>query len=120
VNREALLRLADKLEGTGPYSKIGAVPANAFGLNDWTCGTTACAIGHACNDVWFKIHGLTWDITRSQPLFRCGTIGWLAVCKFFNTDLYTVKYLFSVEGYPDGHHTSPSTVSARLREYAGE
>jgi len=81
MNKVALLRLADKLEGIGPYAKIGPIPRKRFnmrhwgvpeqfvkvtidgrtvevGVSDFPCGTAACAAGWAGSDKWFRKRGL--------------------------------------------------------------
>ena len=83
-----LKRMVDLLEGTGPYAEVGP-PVN-FDIASWfelnhsadpddhpdddaswrmavregSCGTVACAIGHAACDPWFREQGLTGYFTR--------------------------------------------------------
>ncbi|MBY0561490.1 hypothetical protein [Hyphomicrobium sp.] len=82
---ERLLRVAEKLHGTGPYADAGPIPHRKFDLSQWgtyrgryehpllpvaqfiarlndaetDCGTTACACGWAMTDPWFNERGLT-------------------------------------------------------------
>ena len=76
MNTEALIRLADKLEGVGPYAEAGPVPATQFDIREWFrwsvsgenvdpthCGFAACAWGWAATDEWFRQRGLH---TRTQ------------------------------------------------------
>lgn len=82
MNKEALLRLADKLDGSGEYAKVGPVPEENFDMsvfwaapdNSWStydrwaegtengtvlsCGYAACALGWAAADPYFQALGM--------------------------------------------------------------
>jgi len=71
-HRDRLLRLADKLDGSGPYEEVGPIPYRKFYMNSWfageqggyeinqedfnphKCNTAACAVGWAYSDSWFR------------------------------------------------------------------
>lgn len=71
-----LIRVADMLDGVGPYKKVGPVPSHKFDMeylyclyagginislpmfNPRKCKTAACAIGWAKSDPWFKKKGI--------------------------------------------------------------
>ena len=123
--KEALLRLADKLEGTGPYSEIGPVPSKEFDMNTWACDTAACAGGHACSDQWFIDRGLSlkeYDVhfgPRLIPHYR-GCEGFDALALFFNIRPEDSVWLFDHCSYADTAADKHiiRRVIARLREYA--
>lgn len=115
-HRVRLIRLADKLEGKGPYAAVGPVPAHKFDMRYIAqahqggekiddslfdpdhCNTAACALGWAKSDPWFKK----------------GERG----C--FGLDFMQHSYLFSAHWYHDygGRLVSSAVVAARLREVA--
>lgn len=71
MNRERLERLVAVLDRVAEDPDLAA----AFDLHNWVdgdparvgCGTTACAIGHACLDPWFRSAGLVLAAFRMQP-----------------------------------------------------
>jgi hypothetical protein len=82
MNVKRLLRLADHLDG---------VPVARFDIHDWACGTTACAIGHACFVTEFMADGLFMDfrpvdgVVYDGPEPAFGNLkGWEAVEEFFD------------------------------------
>ena len=135
VNVERLLRLAAHLE---------TVPAEAFDMGDWavrhTCGTTCCALGHACTIPEFAAAGLTlvWDADeRAQPIRatpECRddvgrlVVGFRAAVAFFGIEPRDARDLFDPERYipdvsrPDADETAlwasirPADVADRIRE----
>lgn len=102
MNKEALLRLADKLDGKGPYEKVGPIPNERFDIKQWVgasakivplnkniplkdtlwvhsvvktnlpCGTVACACGWAGADPWFRKRGF---YTRAGGLYYKNAVG---------------------------------------------
>ena len=125
MNTEALLRLANKLEGTGPYSEIGPVPDEQFNMSVWrsarSCGTVACAIGHASVDKWFNERGFVWSVGEKTPTInsevgQLGHIGWSAIGVFFGIPDAHGRILFSSDRYLPEHRT-PSSVARRIRDY---
>lgn len=111
-HRKRLIRLADKLEGKGPYAAVGPVPARKFDMQHLAqefkggdsidedefkpheCKTAACALGWAGSDPWFN---------RRMD---------------FGTGRALSAYLFHAYNYKAGRNVRASTVAARLREVA--
>ena len=114
-HKKALLRLADKLLGEGAYKKIGPVPKHKFWMSYWfatkkggtgvsqysfdpiKCKTSACAVGWAMSDPWFKKRGLNF-------IHDCGEV--------FGLD---AEDLFMPHTYND--KPSAATVAARIRSF---
>jgi hypothetical protein len=131
MNKEALLRLADKLDGIGPYTTVGPVPREVFDLLRWrgakreACGTPGCAIGHACMDPWFNERGLGWDEWGLYPClynvtggnFIRVTSNWNAIKRFFDVPLRHTHFLFGYDWYPETPPATPAMVAARVRRY---
>lgn len=101
------------------------VPRRSFNMASWRsdCGTTACAIGHACADSGFKRAGLhlekkfdMYDSTTVSyfPVLDIPGVGtftdWEAVAAFFSLSQYNAKLLF----LPNGIHRTPKQVAAKL------
>lgn len=70
-----------------------------------TCGTSACAVGHAALDPWFNDQGLGLD-RNGRPYYTFvdesgfhSELGWDAVASFFGLDLDTTHDLFMEEFY---------------------
>ncbi len=88
MNKQRLLRLADKLQGVGAYDEIGPVPLRKFEISQWAadmkagariefedfnpdrCNTAACACGWAGSDPWFKRHGLVFRADCDDEIMR--------------------------------------------------
>lgn len=112
MNAERLLALATLLD---------TIPAGAFDLRDWDCGTTACAIGHACRDPEFQKLGLgrralTMRKGEFEPVFGKLT-GWAAIDAFFGIARAEGYYLFDVNSYRDAAATPPRKVADRIRAF---
>lgn len=90
-NVEALLKVVEVLEATAD---------EAVDLQSWTCGTTACAIGHAARHPWFIERG--FGLTKlGCPIFHQENEEnllsyWDAVEEFFGLTGY--KYNFRTWG----------------------
>lgn len=134
MNTEALIRLADKLEGVGPYAEAGPVPATQFDIREWFrwsvsgenvdpthCGFAACAWGWAATDEWFRQRGLH---TRTQgpktiPAFGYSS-GFAAAEDFFGITLWSAEWLFASDAYGDGCEeiaVTPAMVAQRIRQF---
>ena len=89
-NVEALLKVVEILEAT---------PDKAVDLQSWTCGTTACAIGHAANHPWFAERGLKLNRLGSPVFHQVNEemISWDAVEEFFDL----TGYAFRARSYPE-------------------
>src|SRR5678815_5124973 len=116
MNEEALLRLADKLEGKGPYEKNGPIPKERFDISKWVddpytiklkdikervvkpnlpCGTVACAVGWAGSDPWFRRHGL-YTVFGGISYMKPGFVGTSSesIQAFFQITEQAANYLF--------------------------
>ena len=113
MNIEALNQMIRVLESVKPYE---------FDLQNWHCGSYACAIGHACNDQWFIDRGLSLHSVYSEkyPVFKKSNAeqssGWLAVGQFFDLNRNQAVYLFDVWSYPEKSLAKPSDVIERIKE----
>lgn len=91
-NVEALLKVVEILEST---------PDEAVDLQAWTCGTTACAIGHAASHPWFIERGFKLSDT-GYPVFHQlngeKLICWGAVEEFFGL----TGYKYNAQTWRDG------------------
>lgn len=116
MNKERLLRLADHLDAIDPIK---------FDLTDWRCGTTACAIGHACDipefkEAGLKLAGVSYDsYPYADPCFlrECG---WDAVVSFFDINYDDAEYLFEETAYDPVDKCNPKAVSNRIREFVND
>ena len=120
MNKERLLRLADVI--------LPKVPKANFDMSYWECGTTACAIGWACQDPVFNAEGFkftegygdAWKV----PVFQAEPDTfkrWFAIQRFFDLNLVDAEYLFSGtkyrgEGYSGIHDIPSKAVSKRIHE----
>lgn len=119
MNKERLLRIADKLVGAGPYVEVGPVPPEKFDMTQW-CGKAACAVGHACVDPWFNERGLKlgdgpgiWP----SPKYK-GCSGFNATSRFFDISFEEATYLFTEHSTP--HKQSAADVAARIYRFIAE
>lgn len=96
-----------------------------FDLSEWSCGTTACAIGHAANIPEFKNAGFTLnfadDMRDTYPILINPIIGeaisrhWDAVEDFFDITEIESKHLFMDSAYGCEYDViQPSDVSDRI------
>jgi hypothetical protein len=109
----------DRLEILAAY--LTTIPAETFDINSWTCGTTACAWGHACDIPEFKELGLKWE--RVAPCYDNtpvpgfqGFKAFAAAAVFFDVSVSTTTLMFSREAYPDDVAVTAADVSNRIRE----
>lgn len=86
-----------------------------FHIDGWTCGTTACAVGHACFDPWFNEQGLRIN-EYGAPSFEDET-SWWAVEKFFELGEDDAFHLFSGGNYPKEQETTPLDVADRIEAF---
>ena len=112
MNRERLQQMVTMLRELPATNHIG------FDLGDWYCGTTACAVGHACLDPVFREQGLTLrqDFDGVCPVFGVHD-GWDAVEMFFELSTAEAENLFYRPTYPEyGANTTPAHVADRIEE----
>lgn len=119
MNRERLERLADLLEAL-PENGSAGENGMKFNLNTWmTCGTVACACGHAACDPWFKRQGLRLEYWQTgnddgYGLFYRHWTHFTAVAQFFQISSDRARHLFSGSNYK--RITRPRDVAERIRE----
>jgi hypothetical protein len=84
-------------------------------LLDPACGTTGCAIGHACVIPELKAEGLSWQDNPQYMRYS----SWLAVQRFFEISDEVSQVLFSDSKY-HASERSPGHVAERIRTYLNE
>jgi len=143
---EALLRLADKLQGVGPYANEGPIPASRLHMNVWLnlrhptptvisihglkvikenfpCGTAACACGWAGSDPWFRKRGFF-----TGPDFGVCYVKYNEATDKHDKhyDFPGVMMFFGIPNYEDAkylffpyssYEQTPNAVAMRIREY---
>ena len=107
MHKTRLKRLADLLERKGPYRGKKPIPDDKFDMKTWKssnymgCGTTACAIGWAAQDKWFKEKGLKlektgfhewWPVTITKQGEEIDGLD--AVMDFFDLSYEEADFLF--------------------------
>jgi hypothetical protein len=111
MNKKRLQKLADHLR---------TVPVSKLDMRQWACGTTACAMGHACEIPSFKRAGLKLGptgffdrdgVSELAPVFD-GDFGYAAAGAFFDISEFAAFQLFSSLSY-DGK-PRPTTVAKRI------
>lgn len=91
-----------------------------FHLRVWNCGTTACAVGHACLYPPFKEQGLAWSEYWGTPTFN-GWESWGAVTTFFCLSNDQAEHLFYDASYPeDAENTTALDVADRIEKLMTE
>lgn len=119
VGARRLLKLADHLE---------TVPRQRFNMSTWSCGTSACAMGHACEIPAFKRLGLEIGIMFGSPLpvLPSGKEGFGAAVELFgitHTDAYALfKEQFAGRPTPKNlaGKDTPKVVARRIRKFVRE
>lgn len=101
---------------------LRTVAPETFDLEMWSCGTTACAIGHAVNVPSIAANGLqltthVTDIDYRTPIFNRSR-GWAAVEECFQLSEDQAEHLFAFEDYPDKQDAA--TVSDRIDAFISE
>ena len=109
MTQDRLLKLAAHLRTVAPET---------FDLADWSCGSAACAVGHACMMPEFEAEGLT--LTRyllglAAPAFGQYS-GWPAVRAFFCLTWDQAQELFAGHCYPAGLDGA-NHVADRIEEF---
>ncbi len=115
MSAKRLLTLADHLD---------TVPKREFDMAYWKCGTTACAIGHACSIPSFRRAGLKlvgaqiYDdgapYIQHYPEFD-DEVGFDAAANFFDIDDREAESLF---GYREPE--TPKRVAKRIRKFIAD
>jgi hypothetical protein len=109
MNRERLEQMVAMLR---------ELPPETFNLTNWQCGTTACAVGHACLNPVFKEQGLNLRIDENgvTPAFE-GALGWFAVEKFFGLNEERANHFFHRWEYPNLGKTTAAEVADRIESF---
>lgn len=120
--------------------RIKITKTNKFDLAEWTCGTSACAIGHICRYKVIRDQGLllipTGTPNSLKPAFKgfhwdgipILYMGWNAVEEFFELRGSEAEYLFARESYrcadeseeESGKSTTPEDVAERIERFIFE
>lgn len=72
MNQERLSQMVVMLRGLPEDGEV------KFNLEVWNCGTSTCAVGHACMNAAFTEQGLVWSRSLHDSVFEEKT-GWTAV-----------------------------------------
>lgn len=118
MNKKRLLKLADYLD---------TVRLEKFDMNNWgikeefSCGTAACALGHAGTMKCFRKSGLKteFDTLGGQVQFTAKNSRYASYFdieageEFFGLNSYEAQYLFLPGTY--GARKGPKTVAGRIR-----
>lgn len=95
--------------------------AGHFNLNTWKsdCGTTACALGWACEIPEFQKLGLyCYNLMYQTPVFET-SFGYRAAALFFDISLEKIERLFCPNEYPEEDQANPLAVAQRIEEFIG-
>lgn len=112
MNKQRLEQMVVMLRG---------LPPEKFNIGRWHCGTSACAVGHACCSPAFQEQGLSlrkydWEC---EPAFD-GETSWEAVEKFFDIKPSAASYLFYDREYPNEGETTALEVADRIESFIAE
>lgn len=111
---------------------LEAVPVDHFDLTNWKCGTSACAVGWACQSPAFNAEGFTLKLSGSghsgEPVLTLpdsqqdSPTGFDAVEIFFGLTGDQAYRLFMPDGYYDAgiDDPKPADVIDRIRKLLGE
>lgn len=111
----------DRLETLAKH--LETVPPETFNLKAWKCGTTACAMGHACSIPKFRQAGLKLTeilVWMTEPMLSPefkGRGGFEAAEFFFGLNEDEALFLFDPDCYPAGDRTRKQTVINRIRKF---
>lgn len=132
LRTDRLFRLAQKIDGSGPYLEAGPIPREKWTMREWFVWTigppridpndpafVACPIGWAATDPWFRVQGLQIrDLGyKSAPAYE-GHLGFCAVQLFFGLTPTEGDHLFWIGDY-DGMTPGPDVVAGRIYEFIG-
>jgi hypothetical protein len=105
MNRERLQHLKAILERVDQAEPdMDARPG--FDMQTWHCGTSACALGHACLDPKFRAEGLHLG-DGALPMFE-GAKGFVAGAEFFGISYRESKHLFGPTKYSIPTRSGPN------------
>jgi hypothetical protein len=116
MNTKRLLTLARHLR---------KVPVERFDMKRWACGTTACAMGHACTIPSFRRAGLRlvedfgWGTITMSTIAFGKILGMQAAAELFDISYLTANRLFHAGNYPKPNPT-PAEVAERIERLVRE
>lgn len=128
MNRERMTILRDHLRDNVKDEKFnlatwaGNDNCPWAGKQDLSCGTTACAMGHAVTIPSFQELGLRLEPFQSKYATQFGRIAFDgkfdfdAAAAFMDISLEEAEYLFDPGQYPNDEDTSRLEVVGRLTE----
>jgi hypothetical protein len=101
---------------------LRGVPPVNFDLQSWKCGTSACAVGWACQDPVFKEQGLHLkDFGKTHMPTYGKHSSWDAVCEFFDLAQPDALRVFDPCAYPyHGIDVKPEQVIFRIENLIKE
>jgi hypothetical protein len=105
----------DRLTLLASFLESDCVPEAHFHLENWECGTTACACGWAARIPQFKESGFKLS-SLGNPLFEEFS-RWDAVMRFFELTRSQAEYLFLARCYIGGYQTTKWEVAERIRDF---
>lgn len=127
MNIERMTRLRNYLRDNVRDEKfnlgtwVGTVTKPWKGLQDLSCGTVACAMGHAASIPEFQAAGLslkpTYEGSVRGTLVYNGLEDFDAAVAFLDIPMSVAVMLFDPESYEDGSHTSRDEVVDNITEY---
>jgi hypothetical protein len=106
MHKERLEQMVTMLRG---------LPPEKFDISDWHCGTTACAVGHACVSPVFNEQGLELSVWDGPKFGEFD--GWSAVREFFELNTVDANYLFDMDKYIQGPLTLAGDVADRIEAF---
>lgn len=132
LRTDRLYRLAQKLEGAGPYLEYGPIPWDKWTFREWFRWTikpttvdptakdfAADAIGWAATDPWFQAEGLVIkDLGYKAVPSHNDRLGFAAVQTFFGLTPSESDWLFWIGSY-EGVDPWPEIVASRIYEFIG-
>lgn len=100
---------------------VGCESAPWRGMQDLSCGTTACAMGWAATIPSFQALGLHLKVMFSNSKFGViaydGTDHFQAAAKFMDLSSDDAEFLFNYKMYPDEVETTRLQVVNRLTDF---
>jgi hypothetical protein len=89
-----------------------------FDIGTWRCGTTACAVGHACLNPVFQEQGFEWNKRHREPVFH-GILSWPAVELFFGLTKGQAEHFFYSASYSENDPTA-NDVADRIERFLAQ
>lgn len=117
MNTRRLMMTANLLRNLPAARLVNPKLPTEFEMNVWSCGTAACAVGHAMYDKAHQEEGLS--LSRRglivEPQYGAAAPGFPSVNAFYGIDYAQAKELFFIRSYePDS--VTPEAVAERIEE----